>query len=1373
MNSLDLKERERAVLRELVSLAGQRASQEQRLDGEFRQALAAAAARRDAAAAELEERYRSDCRGAEQQLIASRQQITARFEQDHQRAEQDGIAAVEQLSQQLNQAEKKAEADLAEARWLAQSVYEAGRKRRKQQFDDLQAQLKGRLEAALALRREAAAYLEALGESSIAAQTPADNDVPEVPSQDPASDLQRAIAEAETHLHELRAQSLLRAVHGSGAVALSGLPAVILVPLAGLMAGWTNLAALGAALVVSVVAGLGLVWWLRNLARRQAAERFALLARSVQTAEALSQRCLARATAAYKHQHAEAKAARDAEVLRAVEKHNPIVQSARQRRATELPRLEGEFAARLGGLQERHAADLRACSERHAEESTKRRTRYEQTREADRLAAEQSLAALEAKQRQQLAEFVSDWQRRFSAAKLELTAIRREVEKSCPDWKSRAWYDWHPQAELARSVPFGRLELDLRPLLGEKLVSSPEFAGQNLVLSLPALVGFPHGSSLFVRTQEGGGRHAVELLQVLVMRLLTSVPAGKLRLTVVDPVGLGQNFAAFMHLADYDEQLVSHRIWTEPHQIEQRLGDLTAHMETVIQKYLRSEFATIEDYNEKAGEIAEPFRLLVVTNFPTGFTELAAKRLASIIAAGPRCGVYTLLSADAGMQLPGGLKPADLQQHANLFAARAEGLVWRDPDFEELPLLVDELPPADWCKNVLQIVGAAAVKAKRVEVPFEAIAPQPDRYWTADSRQGVDVPLGRAGATQLQHLRLGQGTAQHVLIAGKTGSGKSTLLHALIVNAALRYSPDELELYLIDFKKGVEFKTYVTHELPHARVVAIESEREFGLSVMQRLDAEMNTRGELFRELGVQDIAGFRNGGGQLPRILLLVDEFQEFFVADDKLSQEASLLLDRLVRQGRAFGIHVHLGSQTLGGAYSLARSTLGQMAIRIALQCSESDANLILSEDNSAARLLSRPGEAIYNDANGLVEGNHPFQVVWLPDERREEYLRRIQELAQRRPSRISRRQIVFEGMQPADLARNNELAELLAGPVPALDPRVPRVWLGEPLAIQAATSVEFQRRSGANLLWLGQNDEAAAGMMIAAVAGLAAQLPGGAAGQGPASGDPASQRPAAEEDLASEDTTSQDPASQRPARGRPATGGPAAAEPCTSRFYLLDGGAIDGPQASAFRRLAKLLGNRVKLADARGAAGVLAELVAELDRRRAESIDTRFPPLFVFVYDLGRFRELRRQEDDFGGFSSFSGRGEGETPKPRPDKQFAELLREGPACGIHLCVWCDTLTNFNRALDRQALKEFDARVLLQMSAADSSLLVDLPAASQLGRRRALLHREDLGSLQKFRPFAVPEDDWLDWFATSLDERPPAEIAGAVRSGETGAAR
>ena len=72
-------------------------------------------------------------------------------------------------------------------------------------------------------------------------------------------------------------------------------------------------------------------------------------------------------------------------------------------------------------------------------------------------------------------------------------------------------------------------------------------------------------------------------------------------------------------------------------------------------------------------------------------------------------------------------------------------------------------------------------------------APAEDAWWTQDSRSGIDIPLGKAGATKRQNLALGQGTSQHVLIAGRTGSGKSTLMHALITNLALNYSPDEVE----------------------------------------------------------------------------------------------------------------------------------------------------------------------------------------------------------------------------------------------------------------------------------------------------------------------------------------------------------------------------------------------------------------------------------------------------------------------------------------------------------------------------------------------------------------------------------------------------
>ena len=84
-----------------------------------------------------------------------------------------------------------------------------------------------------------------------------------------------------------------------------------------------------------------------------------------------------------------------------------------------------------------------------------------------------------------------------------------------------------------------------------------------------------------------------------------------------------------------------------------------------------------------------------------------------------------------------------------------------------------------------------------------------------------------------------------------------------------------------------------------------------GFSVLEQLDRELKRRGDLFRDLSVQDLAGYRASGHPepMPRVMLIIDEFQELFVEDDKLAQDCSLVLDRLVRQGRAFGMHVLSG--------------------------------------------------------------------------------------------------------------------------------------------------------------------------------------------------------------------------------------------------------------------------------------------------------------------------------------------------------------------------------------------------------------------------------------------------------------------------------
>ena len=729
--------------------------------------------------------------------------------------------------------------------------------------------------------------------------------------------------------------------------------------------------------------------------------------------------------------------------------------------------------------------------------------------------------------------------------------------------------------------------------------------------------------------------------------------------------------------------------------------DLSEHMETVIQTYLRNEYETIDEYNIAAGEIAEPYRYLVIADLPVNLTETAGKRLSSIMQTGARCGVYTLVACDARQNLPRDVLREDLVEHSDVIQIGDGGCKAADAALQPFTLELDTPPGDEQLTRIVKAAGDAAEQSRRVEVPFNMIAPPPEEYWTGSTAKEIRVPLGQTGATRHQNLVLGRGTSQHALVAGKTGSGKSTLLHVLITNLALWYSPDEIEFHLVDFKKGVEFKTYAEHGLPHARVIAIESDREFGLSVLQRIDRELKERGERFRDLGVQDLASFRsNTGESLPRVLLVVDEFQELFVDDDKLSQDAALLLDRIVRQGRAFGIHALLGSQTLDGSYSLARSTLGQMGVRIALQCTEADSYLILSEENAAARLLERPGEAIYNDAGGKVEGNNSFQVCWLDDSVRDHYLDVVHSLVKERNLDLPT-PFVFEGNIPADLTECRLLETALAEQ-PTHTPASINCWAGDAIAIKDPTAFTLQLQSGSNLMVVGQREESATALFMASMLSAAAQSP-----------------PVA------------------------STGEPGV------RFVILDGLASDSDLHGRLESLGTSLPYACTAGTHRESREILNELGAILEERRSTG-EASGPRTIVILHGLHRLRELRRPEDDF----SFSMRDENEPASPHAI--LIELLKDGPALGIHVLTWVDTLNNLNRTLDRSSQREFEMRILYQMSANDSSQLIDSPAAGGLGLQRTLFCSEDTGTEEKYRPWAMPEEAWLNAAVERLRTRP-----------------
>src|SRR4029077_11149281 len=176
---------------------------------------------------------------------------------------------------------------------------------------------------------------------------------------------------------------------------------------------------------------------------------------------------------------------------------------------------------------------------------------------------------------------------------------------------------------------------------------------------------------------------------------------------------------------------------------------------------------------------------------------------------------------------------------------------------------------------------------------------------------------------------------------------------------------------------------------------------------------------------------------------------------------------------------------------------------------------------------------------------------------------------------------------------------------------------------------------------------------------------------------------------------------------------------------------GQALDPVSEATLVTLTKVLPLRIWLQ--RDLGTLLNQLAEEIDRRGQGNA----PPQFLFLYGLQRLRDLRRPDDDFG----FSKKGEEKTPF----RQFNAILKEGPPSGVFTMLWCDTLVNLQRSIDRPTMREFDQRILMQMSAGDSSTLMDNPAAPKLGPQRALYYTEDLGKIEKFRPYALPPVDWI----------------------------
>jgi DNA segregation ATPase FtsK/SpoIIIE, S-DNA-T family len=888
------------------------------------------------------------------------------------------------------------------------------------------------------------------------------------------------------------------------------------------------------------------------------------------------------------------------------------------------------------------------------------------------------------------------------------STLQRRIQAAA-SWYQEQFRTWRLLAEEKEAWPV-RLEPTVLPigLVGPANLRSEEeeesfsasFVAQPEIPKIPFFFSTLEDGYLVIHA-DPKRKLIQQLVRTILLRALTTLPAGKTQVCVVDPSGLGQDFGWLMALGDFEPALVHNRVWTQTSHIATQLQLMVNHAEDFIQQALRNRYEHIWQYNRDAAGLAEPFRLLVWNGLPTGLDEHSWGALQSLCDSGARCGIIPILVIDPALGWSGPQKDWLMRRGLHLTMADEQTFLYKSRKNLKLVVHPEEPPSESQTDQMINGVALRAREASRVEIPLAQIigpslaaAPaEADHsgYWSGDSSNLLEIPFATAGVSRKHSLRLGIGTAQHAVIAGKTGSGKSSLLHAIITSAVLKYSPENLRLVLLDFKKGVEFQIYSDARLPHADIIGIESHREFGLSALQRIDECLQQRGEMFRSAAVQDISGWNQARPDqaLPRVLIIIDEFQELFIEDDKLSHSASMILDRIVRQGRSFGVHAILSSQTLAGSYSIPRATLSQMAVRIALVCDPSDAQIIFSDDNPAASRLRYPGQAIYNDAGGRIEGNQPIQVGWVDQKDQLDWFSRFPK-EYRNPDPTTNRlghTVVYEGNRPAPWRPESvELAIFQASKSSHSD----SIWCaaGESVSIHPAVVFPITKQSGRNALLVGGDDKKAFSVLNLLTHSFV--------------------RSCIQQQL----------------------------QPQLVAFL----GAKPSDQYCA--RLGEIwsrLPCKVTVRQQQGLKNALEELHQILQQRISEQ-PADAPPILVPLIQIGRFADLRR-EDEF----SFGQTGE------TPDKVLEILLREGPSYGMHFLIWAESHSVVTRWLHRGSLRELEIRLLMQMSPGDSSNLADSVAAAQLGESLMLLVDQSAGVEQRFRPVDPGQLESLDSWVRS----------------------
>lgn len=558
------------------------------------------------------------------------------------------------------------------------------------------------------------------------------------------------------------------------------------------------------------------------------------------------------------------------------------------------------------------------------------------------------------------------------------------------------------------------------------------------------------------------------IVQNLLIRVLSTFEPGAVRIHLWD---IGQLTAILPDL--YPLSRTSALSLYDPGRLEDLLDELAGHIRRIHATGMQAGHTSLRELRKAQQQRIEPFRIAVL--YGNGETlEPERARDLKRVASGALAAGICLIMIDVPTVVSASVETLSLtdDRHAISSMTGTDLLVDLDPP----------MPSGQVIRAAGKIADALIAKQGGPRSFDDLLPPELGHH---SSARELRAPVGFFEGEPVEVV-IGD-ASPHALIGGPSGSGKTNFLYALLGNLSARYTPDELALYLLDFKEGVSFAGLAPGRkdaswLPHARLVGVNvnTDREFGLALLRFLTDELRRRSSAAKEHEVTNLADLREAdpGGHWPRIVAVIDEFQYLFAGRDQVTATATQLLEDIARRGRSQGIHMVLASQDVAGieAFWGKPAVFEQCTLRIAMP----KARRVLAETNNAA--VSAPKwHAVINHDSGIAHGN---QLSHVPDASSKNVFVRLQHrLWEEYQGRFPRPRL-FDGAHSPVLERFPAFLDLKPT-------SKPRALLGQSIDVtEAACGVELPRAPGRNVAVLGSATAEALSIMDSAARSLSRQ-------------------------------------------------------------------------------------------------------------------------------------------------------------------------------------------------------------------------------------------------------------------------------------------